>query len=96
MEDVLDFYQRPLNPRLPLTCFDETPVQLTSEKRQPIPMSSGQEERYDYEYRQEGTANLFMFFAPLQDWCHVKVTQRRTKADWAMCMDDLVNAFSRS
>ena len=91
MEDVLDLYQRPADPRFPLICFDETPVQLTSEKRQPIPMTPGQVERYDYEYRREGTANLFMFFAPLQNWRHVKVTQRRTKVDWAMCMDELVH-----
>jgi hypothetical protein len=91
MEDVLDVYQRPADSRFPLICFDETPVQLTSEKRQPIPMQSGQAERYDYEYHREGTANLFMFFAPLQNWRHVKVTQRRTKADWALCMDDLVH-----
>jgi hypothetical protein len=91
MEDVLDIYQRPADPKLPLICFDETPVQLVSEKRQPIPMKAGQPERYDYEYRREGTANLFMFFAPLQNWRHVKVTERRTKVDWAMCMHDLVH-----
>jgi len=91
MEDVLDVYQRPADPMLPLICFDETPVQLVSEKRQPILMKPGQPERYDYEYRREGTANLFMFFAPLQNWRHVKVTARRTKVDWAMCMDDLVH-----
>jgi hypothetical protein len=91
MEDVLDVYQRPANPKLPLICFDETPVQLVSEKRQPMPQKPGRPERYDYEYRREGTANLFMFFAPLQNWRHVKVTERRTKVDWAMCMDDLVH-----
>ena len=91
MEDVLDVYQRPADPKLPLICFDETPVQLTSEKRQPIPPKPGQPERYDYEYHREGTANLFMFFAPLQNWRHVKVTEHRTKVDWAMCMDDLVH-----
>lgn len=91
MEDVLDVYQRPADPKYPLICFDETPVQLVSEKRQPIPMKIGQPQRYDYEYRREGTANLFMFFAPLQNWRHVKVTERRTKVDWAMCVDDLVH-----
>jgi len=91
MEDVLDVYQRPADPRHPLVCFDETPVQLVSEKRKSLPMKAGQPERYDYEYRREGTANLFMFFAPLQNWRHVKVTERRTKTDWAMCMHDLVH-----
>jgi hypothetical protein len=91
MEDVLDVYQRPADPKLPLICFDETPVQLVSEKRQPIPAMAGQVERYDYEYRRAGTANLFMFFAPLQNWRHVKVTEHRTKVDWAWCMQDLVS-----
>lgn len=90
MEDVLDVYQRPFDPKYPLVCFDETPVQLVSETRQALPLKVGQPARYDYEYHREGTANLFMFFAPLQNWRHVKVTERRTKADWAICMHDLV------
>ncbi len=90
MEDVLEVYQRPADPRFPLVCFDETPVQLVSETRQRIPAQAGQLERYDYEYRRGGTANLFMFFAPLQNWRHIQVTERRTKVDWAMCMHDLV------
>ena len=90
MEDVLDIYQRPFDPRFPLVCFDETPVQLVSETRKAIPMKEGQPERWDYEYHREGTANLFMFFAPLHNWRHVEVTQHRTKVDWAKCMHDLV------
>ena len=88
MEDVLDVYHRPCNPLYPIVCLDETPVQLVSETRQPIPMKRGKPARYDFEYRREGTANLFMFFAPLQNWRHVKVTERRTRADWAWCMRD--------
>jgi transposase len=91
MEDVLEVYQRPEEARFPLICFDETPVQLISETRQSIPVKMGQPERYDYEYRREGTANLFMFFAPLLNWRHVKVTEQRTKADWAICIDELVH-----
>lgn len=91
MEDVLDVYKRPADPENALVCFDETPTQLVSEKRIPLPMEPGKPERYDYEYRREGVANLFMFFAPLQDWRHVKVTERRTKADWAECMRGLVD-----
>ena len=91
MEDVLEVYQHPADPRFPIICFDETPVQLISETRQHIPAKAGQLERYDYEYRREGTANLFMFFAPLQNWRHIKVTDHRTKTDWAMCMHDLVH-----
>ena len=91
MEEVLEVYQRPEDVRFPLICFDETPVQLISETRQSISAKPGQLERYDYEYRREGTANLFMFFAPLLNWRHVKVTQRRTKMDWATCIDELVH-----
>lgn len=91
MEDVLEVYQRPADPRWPLICFDETPVQLVSETRQPIPAQPGQPERYDYEYRREGTANLFLFFAPLLNWRHIKVTPQRTQTDWAMCMEELVH-----
>jgi transposase len=90
MEDVLDVYQRPFDPRYPLVCFDETPVQLVRETRQAIPMKIGQPERWDYEYHRQGTANLFMFFAPLHNWRHVEVTAQRTKIDWAKCMHDLV------
>lgn len=90
MEDVLDTYQRPIDPKRPLVCFDETPVQLIRETRQCIPMQPGQPKCYDYEYQREGCANLFMFFAPLQNWRHVKPTEQRTKKDWAWCMHDLV------
>jgi len=91
MEDVLDVYKRPVDPKRPLVCFDESPEQLVSETRQALPMTPGQLEKYDYEYRREGVSNLFMFFAPLQNWRNIKVTERRTKADWAYCMRDLVD-----
>ena len=91
MEDVLDVYKRPADPEHPVVCFDETPAQLVSEKRVALPMESGKPERYDYEYCREGVANLFMFFAPFQNWRHVKVTDRRTKADWVECMHELVD-----
>jgi transposase len=83
MEDVLDIYTQPTDPKRPLVCFDESPEQLVSETRQPLPITPGKPPRYDYEYRREGVANVFMFFAPLQNWRHVKITGRRTKADWA-------------
>ncbi len=91
MEDVLDVYKRPVDPKRPLVCFDESPEQLVSETRQALPMTPGQLEKYDYEYRREGVSNLFMFFAPLQNWRNIKVTERRTKVDWAYCMRDLVD-----
>ena len=90
LEDVLDVYKRPADPRRPLVCLDETSKQLVSETRRPWPAAPGQPARYDYEYERQGVCNLFMFGAPLQGWRHVKVTDRRTKHDWAYCMQDLV------
>jgi hypothetical protein len=91
MEDILDLYAELYDPLYPLVCFDESPYQLISEVRQPLPAAPGQPGRYDYEYRREGTCNLFMFFEPLQGWRHVKVTDRRTTQDFAHCMRDLVD-----
>jgi hypothetical protein len=91
MEDVLDLYTWPYDPRYPQVCFDETSKQLIGETRVPLPAQPGQPERYDYEYVRNGVANLFMFFAPLHNWRHVKVTEHRTKQDWACCMRDLVD-----
>jgi hypothetical protein len=91
MEDVLELYAEPYNPRYPVVCFDESPYQMLSETRQPLPGKPGQPARYDYEYRREGTCNLFMFFEPLRGWRHVKVTERRTAKDYAQCLKDLVD-----
>lgn len=89
MEDILDLYAEPYDPRYPVICFDEVPYQLVSEKQRPWPAKPGQPVRYDYEYCREGTCNLFMFFQPLAGWRHVKVTPQRTKQDFAYCMQDL-------
>jgi hypothetical protein len=89
MEDILDLYAEPYDPRYPVVCFDESPYQLVSEVRQPLPVAPGRPGRYDYEYRREGTCNLFMFFQPLRGWRHVEVTDRRTAQDFAHCMRDL-------
>ena len=91
MEDILALYVEPYDPRYPVVCVDESPYQLISEARQPLPMVPGQPTRYDYEYRREGTCNLFMLFQPLQGWRHVKVTDRRTAKDFAHCMQELVD-----
>jgi hypothetical protein len=91
MEDVLEVYTRPTDPNQPLICFDELSNQQVKEVRTPIPPAPGQPERYDYEYERNGTSNLFMFFAPLLGWRHVKVTDRRTAIDFAHCMRDLVD-----
>jgi hypothetical protein len=87
MEDVLDLYQEAFDPKKPVITFDERPVQLISETRQPLPAQPGQRERYDYEYKREGTANLFEFFQPLAGWRHVKVTAQRAKSDFAHCYE---------
>jgi hypothetical protein len=76
MEDVLEVYQRPHDPDYPLVCVDESSKQLINETRTPIAMKPGQPARYD-EYKRNGTANLFMMFAPLEGWRHVKVTDRQ-------------------
>jgi transposase len=91
MEDVLDLYAAPADPKRPVVCFDESPTQLIGEVRQPIPATPGQLERYDCEYRRNGTANLFVFLDAHQPWRTVKVTDRRTARDFAECMRDLVD-----
>jgi len=92
MEDVLDVYTRPYEEGRPLVCMDETSKQQIMEVRAPIPATTGgQPRRYDSEYKRNGVSNLFMFFAPLDGWRHVKVTDRRTKTDWAMAIRELVD-----
>lgn len=91
MEDVLDLYAAPADPHRPLVCFDELPYQLLSETRPPLPAEPGQVARYDYEYRREGTCNLFVCFAPHLGWRHVDVTERRTALDFAGQMKWLVD-----
>jgi transposase len=91
MEDVLEVYHRPHNPKYPLVCFDEASKQQLKETRLPLLAQPGSVEKYDYEYERNGSSNLFMFFAPLETWRHVKVTDRRTMIDFADCMRDLVD-----
>src|SRR3954451_12552488 len=91
MEDVLDLYAEAPDPKRPVVCFDESPTQLIGEVRQPIPAEPGQAERFDYEYRRSGTANLFVFLDAHSAWRHVKVTNQRTAKDFAGCMRDLVD-----
>ena len=91
MEDVLEVYQRPHDPQRPLVCLDETSKQLIIETRAPIPAKPGQPARHDYEYERNGVANLFMVFAPLEGWRHVKVTDRHTAIDYAHVLRDLAD-----
>jgi len=83
MEDVLDVYHRPRDPECPVVCLDETSKQLVAETRVPMPAKPGRPVRHDYEYERNGTANLFMLFAPLEGWRHVEVTDRHTAVDYA-------------
>ena len=77
MEDVLELYGEPHDPKRPVVCFDETSTQLLSEPRPPLPVRPGQARRQDYEYRREGTRNLFLACEPLRGWRHVAITERR-------------------
>jgi len=83
MEDVLEVYHRPYDPKSPQVCLDEASKQLVGEVVRPIPAQPGQSERFDYEYVRNGTANLFMISEPLVGWRHVMVTERRTAKDFA-------------
>lgn len=91
MEDVLDVYTRPSDPRYPQVCLDETNTQLLREVRPTLPAKPGQVERVDAEYERGGVLNLFLCCEPLSGWREVRVTTRRTKADWAQQIKALVD-----
>jgi hypothetical protein len=91
MEDILDLYAEPPDPKRPVVCFDESPTQLIGETRTPLPAEPGKPARYDYEYKRNGTANLFVYFDRHRSWRHVDVTDSRSNADFAHCMQDLVD-----
>ena len=91
MEDVLDLYAEEPDPQRPVVCFDESPIQLIGEVRQPIAAEPGRIARYDCEYRRNGTANLFIFLDVNRPWRRVKVTARRASEDFALCMRDLTD-----
>jgi hypothetical protein len=91
MEEVLDLYATPRDPKRPKVNFDESNKQLIKETRTPLPAQPGQLARYDYEYERNGTRNLFLFVEPQAGWRHVEVTARRTKLDFAHQMKWLVD-----
>jgi hypothetical protein len=91
MEDVLDVYTRPYDPRYPQVCMDEVSKQLLRDTRQSLPMEPGRIERQDYEYERGGVVNLFLFCEPLQGRRWVDVTERRTKCDWAHQIKELAD-----
>ena len=91
LEDVLDLYAEPYDPRRPVVGFDERPLQLVAETRTPLPVQPGRPRRFDYEYRRNGTCNLFTTVEPLAGWRHVEVTERRTAIDVAHQLKWLVD-----
>ncbi len=91
MEDVLELYEEPYDPKRPVVCFDEMPYQMVAEKRTPLPQKPGRPQRYDYEYERKGMVNIFTFFEPQRGWRHLDVTDRRTAVDFAEEMRRLVD-----
>lgn len=93
MERVLDVYRRPYNTDIPVVCMDETPRQLIRETRTPIPARPGQLERHDYEYERCGVCNVFMASEPLAGKRMTKVTERKTKVDWAQFLQNIAEHY---
>ena len=91
MEDVLEVYRRPYDPKRPVVCLDEQSKQLVKQVNEPLLSRPGSVAKEDYEYERNGTANLFMLFEPLRGWRHVKVTERRTKIDFAHVIRELLD-----
>ena len=96
MEDTLTVYARPRDEKRPLVCMDETSRQLIKETRLPIAHGPGKPALFDHEYERNGTANLFMLFEPLSGRRHVRVTERRTRADWAYLVKELCDVIHPS
>jgi len=91
MEDVLEVYGLPYDEDIPVVCMDEQPVQLLDNKLKPLPMKPGKQEKEDYQYVRGGVCNIFIFTEPLAGWRHVHVSQRRTKVDWALHIQELLD-----
>ena len=90
MEDVIEVYTRPYDPRFPVVCFDEACKQLFGEVRPPLPPRQAAPRRIDYEYERKGVCNQLMLCEPRRGWRHVKVSERRTRRDYAECVRELV------
>ena len=93
MEDVLEVYKQPYDPLNPVVCLDETNKQLIGEVNQPIPTESGQPQKYDFEYVRNGVADIFMMFEPLAARRYTKITDTRTRIDFAHCLRDLSDKY---
>ena len=96
MEQVLDVYKRPYDASFPVVCMDESPKQLIKETKVPVAMKSGQPARQDFEYERCGVSNIFMVSEPLKGNRYVKVTERRTKADWAMLIKEIAGYYKNA
>ena len=93
MEQVLDIYERPYDPKYPVICFDERPCQLLGDILMPIPMKPGRVERQDYEYERNGTCVVLMAVEPLAGYRVAKVTAQRAKKDYAEFMKSLAASY---
>jgi hypothetical protein len=96
MEQVLDVYKRPYDPRRPVACMDESPRQLIRETRLAVPVGRGRPARHDYEYERCGVCNVFMAVEPLAGKRLVRVTQRKTKADWASFLEEIAGQYRQA
>lgn len=91
MEDIIEVYHRPYDPNFPLVCMDEQPIQFIGEVKIPIPATVNHPERIDYEYKRNGTANVFMFTEPLNSWRNASIRETKTKNDWASEIKNLLD-----
>ena len=96
MEKVLDIYKQPYDPLYPVVCMDESPKQLIAETKTPVPARPGQPARYDYEYRRQGTCNMFIATEPLIGSRIVRVTEQRTKQDWARFLEAIAKEYKHA
>ena len=96
MEMVLDVYKRPFNPRFPVICMDESPKQLILETKVPVLASPGRSARHDYEYRRCGVCDIFIACEPLAGKRMIKITERRTKIDWAYFIEDIAKKYENA
>ena len=96
MEMVLDVYKRPIDPKNPVVCMDESPKQLIAETKVPIPASPGVVAKYDYEYSRCGVCNIFLACEPLAGKRMVKITERKTKLDWASFVEEIAEQYERA
>lgn len=93
MEDVLDLYETEYDPEKPVICVDEKPYQLLDNIIEPIPAKKGQSEKFDYEYKREGTCNIFMISEPFNDFRATKVTEKRKKEDFALLLKEIADVY---